>query len=217
MDVERARFNMIEQQIRPWDVLDSRVLDLLNEFRREDFVPESYRALAFADVNIPLPHGQTMMQPKMEARLVQELTLSGREKVLEIGTGSGYMTGLLAHLSASVDTVDIFPDFLEQAREKLAAHGLNNINYFEGDAAKGWQGSEPYDAIIITGSMPRLPESYKSNLTLNGRLIAIVGESPVMEAVLVRRLERNSWQQISLFETDLPPLVNAESPRRFVF
>ncbi len=217
MDVERARFNMIEQQIRTWDVLDPKVLNLLNEFPREDFVPESHRALAFVDINIPLAHGQTMMQPKMEARLLQELALTGKDKVLEIGTGSGYLTGLLAHLAASVDTVDIFPDFIEQARQKLAAHGLNNISYFEGDAARGWEGSGPYDAIIITGSVPILPETYKSNLTRNGRLIAVVGEAPVMEAVLVQRLEENSWQQVALFETNLPPLVHAESPQKFVF
>ncbi len=217
MDVEQARFNMIEQQIRTWDVLDPKVLNLIHELRREDFVPDEYRALAFVDMNIPLDHGQQMMQPKMEARLLQELSLSDRDKILEIGTGSGYLTGLLASLGKSVDTVEIFTDFIDSARVKLDAHGLSNINYFEGDAAQGWDGDGPYDAIIITGSMPTLPESYKSNLALNGRLIAVIGQSPVMEAILVRRLEDNSWQEVALFETDLPPLVNAEPPPRFVF
>jgi protein-L-isoaspartate(D-aspartate) O-methyltransferase len=217
MDVERARFNMIEQQIRPWDVLDPKVLNLLRDFPREDFVPDQYKALAFVDMNIPLDHEQIMMQPKMEARLLQELSLTNRDKVLEIGTGSGYLTGLLASLAHSVDTVDIFSDFLETARTKLSAHDLSNINYFEGDAAQGWDGEGPYDAIIITGSIPTLPESYKMNLSLNGRLIAVIGQAPVMEAVLLQRLEENSWQEVPLFETSLPPLVNAEPPSRFVF
>jgi len=217
MDVERARFNMIEQQIRPWDVLDSRVLDLLHDLPREKFVPEAYRAFAFTDMNIPLPHGQVMMQPKVEARLLQELALAKRDKVLEIGTGSGYLTGLLAHLAESVDTVDIFPDCIDTARTKLTAHNLNNINYFEGDAAPGWEGNGPYDAIIITGSVPKLPESYKNDMSLNGRLIAIIGESPVMEAVVLQRVGENSWRELSIFETDIPPLVNADSPPRFVF
>ena len=217
MDVERARFNMIEQQIRPWDVLDPKVLNLLRDFPREDFVPNQHKALAFVDMNIPLDHGQTMMQPKMEARLLQELSLTDRDKVLEIGTGSGYLTGLLAGLARSVDTVDIYEDFLETARVNLSAHDLSNINYFDGDAAQGWDGDGPYDAIIVTGSMPVLPESYKLNLSLNGRLIAIIGQAPVMEAILLQRLEEHSWQKVSLFETNLPPLVNAEPPSRFVF
>ncbi len=217
MDVEQARFNMIEQQIRPWDVLDPQVLNLLREFPREAFVPDQYKALAFVDMNIPLDHGQKMMQPKMEARLLQELSLTDRDKVLEIGTGSGYLTGLLANLARSVDTVDIFTDFIATARGKLTAHDLNNIDYFEGDAAQGWDGNGPYDAIIITGSMPTLPESYKLNLSMNGRLIAVIGQAPVMAAVLLQRLEENSWQEVSLFETSLPPLINAEPPSKFVF
>ncbi len=217
MDVELARFNMIEQQIRTWDVLDPKVLNLLRDFPREEFVPDQHKALAFVDMNIPLDHGQTMMQPKMEARLLQELSLTNQDKVLEIGTGSGYLTGLLAGCAHSVDTIDIFADFIETARGKLKAHDLNNINYFEGDAAPGWDGEGPYDAIIITGSLPTLPESYKLNLSLNGRLIAIVGQAPVMAAVLIQRLEENSWHEVSLFETSLPPLINAEPPSNFVF
>ncbi len=217
MDVEQARFNMIEQQIRPWDVLDPKVLNLLRDFPREAFVPDQYQALAFVDMNIPLDHGQKMMQPKMEARLLQELSLTNRDKVLEIGTGSGYLTGLLASLARDVDTVDIFANFLETARVKLNAHDLHNIHYFEGDAAQGWDGEGPYDAIIITGSMPTLPESYKMNLSPNGRLIAVVGQAPVMEAVLLQRLEENSWQEVSLFETSVPPLINVKPPSTFVF
>ncbi len=217
MDIERARFNMIEQQIRTWAVLDSRVLDAVHHLPREEFVPEEYRHLAFVDMSIPLPHGQVMMQPKLEARLLQELSLSRDDSILEIGTGSAYLTALLASLGGTVDSVEIFPEFIEPARDKLAEHNMDNVNFFTGDAASGWPGNGPYDAIVITGSLPVLPESYKQNLALNGRLVAVIGEAPVMEAILVQRIDDETWRTTSLFDTGVPPLVNAVTGPKFVF
>ncbi len=217
MNVEQARFNMIEQQIRPWDVLDSRVLELLSTLPREAFVPEDQQALTFVDTHVSLAHGQVMMQPKQEARLLQELNVGPKDRVLEIGTGSGYMTGLLASLAAEVDSVDIFADFLESARAKLRARGFTNINFAEGDAAQGWDGNGPYDVIVLTGSIPDLPQRFIDNLNPRGRLAAIVGTEPIMEAVLVMKLEDGSIKRSSLFDTSLPPLINAIRPPRFVF
>ena len=217
MNIEQARFNMIEQQIRPWDVLDPRVLELLSSVPREDFVPAKQRALAFVDTHIALPHEQVMMQPKQEARLLQEVAVTVKDRVLEIGTGSGYMTSLLASLAKEVDTVDLFPDFLEQAQKKLADHALYNVNYFEGDAANGWEGNGPYDVIVLTGSVPILSEDFTVNLNPNGRLVAIVGQDPAMEAILIVNREDGSLQRTSLFETSLPALLNAKTPSAFVF
>lgn len=217
MDTEQARFNMIEQQIRPWDVLDPRVLELLPTVPREDFVPADQRALAFIDTHISLDHGQVMMQPKQEARLLQEAAVTAKDRVLEIGTGSGYMTALLASLAHEVDTVDIFPDFLPVAEQKLVAHGLNNINYFEGDAADGWTGDISYDVIILTGSVPMLSEGFTEILNPNGRLVAIVGQDPIMEATLIVKRGDGSVRRTSLFDTSLPPLLNAKTPSAFVF
>jgi len=217
MNVEQARFNMIEQQIRPWEVLDLRVLELLSRMPREEFVPADQNALAFVDTHISLGHGQVMMQPKQEARLLQEVDVTGKDRVLEIGTGSGYMTGLLASLALEVDSVDIFPDFLESARNKLRERGFNNINFAEGDASQGWEGNGPYDVIILTGSVPDMPQQFVDNLNPRGRLAAIVGTDPIMEAVLITRLDDGSTKKESLFDTSLPPLVNAARPPGFVF
>jgi protein-L-isoaspartate(D-aspartate) O-methyltransferase len=217
MDTETARFNMIEQQIRPWDVLDPRILNALHEVHREDFVPPAYRNLAFADMHIPLDHGQVMMQPKQEARLLQALAPRETDRVLEIGTGSGYVTALLAQLCRHVDTVDIYPDFIEAAKKKLAGHGFTNVTFHEGDAAKGWESDQPYDAVLLTGSVAELPARYKSLLTDGGRLVAIVGRSPVMEAVLAEHLSGERYRTVSLFDTSLPPLVHGEAEPSFVF
>lgn len=217
MNTKQARFNMIEQQIRPWEVLDPRVLELLPTVPREDFVPAEQIALAFIDTHISLGHGQVMMQPKQEARLLQELAVTREDRVLEIGTGSGYMTALLASLAQEVDTVDIFPDFLASAQKKLADHGLNNVNFFEGDAASGWEGNGPYDAIMLTGSVPILSEQFIQNLNPRGRLVAIVGQDPIMEAILIEKMDDGSTQRTSLFDTSLPPLINAQKPPEFVF
>ncbi|HEY3488038.1 MAG TPA: protein-L-isoaspartate O-methyltransferase [Gammaproteobacteria bacterium] len=219
MNYEQARFNMVEQQIRPWEVLDQRVLDVITQTPREDFVPAGYRELAFADTNIPLGHGQVMMIPSVEGRMLQALAVKPTDTVLEIGTGSGYTTACLAKLAQHVDSVDIFPEFIEAARKKLAAHGLNNIALNSGDAANGWQGRQNYDVITLTGSVPVIPEFYKKALTLNGRLFVIVGDTalPIMSAWLVTRAGENQWVQESLFETSIPPLSNVKKPRAFAF
>jgi protein-L-isoaspartate(D-aspartate) O-methyltransferase len=217
MDTETARFNMIEQQIRPWEVLDTRVLALLHEVHREDYVPPAYRNMAFADMNIPLEHGQVMMQPKQEARLIQELALNPEDLVLEIGTGSGHVTALLAHLAGHVDTVDIFPDFIESAKSKLSRHGIRNVTFHEGDAARGWESNQTYDAIFLTGSVAELPTAFKGLLASGGRLAAIIGRDPVLEAVLVEHLGGQQYRTTSLFDTSLPPLIHGEAVPSFVF
>lgn len=217
LSVRDARFNMIEQQIRPWDVLDQQVLDLMAEVPRVDFVPEEYRGLAYADHAIPIGHGQTMMHPKVEGRLLQALSLHPTDVVLEIGTGSGYLTALMAKAARHVDSVDIFPDFKEQAEEKLALYGIHNVTLEVGDASQGWRGRGLYDAIAICGSLPELPEGFLQSLNRGGRLFAVLGTPPVMQAVLMRRVGDGQWTREALFETDLPPLINAPVRPRFVF
>jgi len=199
MDVEQARFNMVEQQIRPWEVLDDRVLSLITKIPREDFVPESNRKLAFADISIPLIHGQEMMQPKIEARLLQALAIKDTETVLEIGTGSGYLTALLAGLAKHVYSVDIFPEFTAEAAAKLKQSGIKNVTLKTEDAAQPWSQHQPYDAIAITGSCPTSPSEYLNALRVGGRLFVIVGEAPVMEALLYTRTSNDSWTKESLF------------------
>lgn len=217
LDVERARFNMVEQQIRTWEVLDQRVLDLLLRVRREDYVPARYRALAFADMEIPLGHGETMLAPKMEARMLQELALAPGDRILEVGTGSGYMTALLASLGSHVCSVDIVPEFTQTAGAQLTAHGVTNVALETGDAARGWDRHAPYDAIVVTGSMPVLPEAFPKSLRPGGRLIAVVGEPPVMEAQLITCVAAGAYSTTGLFETCIAPLKNAVQPERFVF
>lgn len=217
MDFERARFNMVEQQIRPWDVLDPSVLDLLFRVHREDFVPPQHRALAFADMEIPLGHGETMLAPKIEARMLQELALTGAERILEVGTGSGYMTALLASLGRHVYSVEIIPEFSASAAARLRAHGITNVTLETGDAARSWDRHSPYDAIVLTGSVPLLPEAFPMSLAVGGRLIAVVGEPPVMEARLVTCISAGACRSVALFETCIAPLKNALQPERFVF
>lgn len=216
IDFEQARFNMIEQQIRPWEVLDQRVLDVLAQVPREDFIPARYRRLAFSEVNIPLGNEQIMMTPKIEGRLLQAIAVSPSDRVLEIGTGSGYLTACLARLAAEVSSVDIFPMFIEAARQKLKAHGIQNTQLHTGDAAQSW-GNRSYDIIALTGSLPRRPETWPRQLTRRGRLFVIVGQSPIMEALLITRVSEEEWTEESLFDTDLPPLLNAEKPSAFEF
>ena len=220
MELERARFNMIEQQIRPWDVLDQKVLDLLARIPREDFVPEDYRRLAYADIAVPIGEGEVMMHPKLEGRMLQALDLHPTDVVLEIGTGSGYVTALLAAATHHVYSVEIHPSLQAQAAARLAARGVENVTLEVGDAARGWDLHDlRYDVIVLTGSTPVLPDAFPAMLNRGGRLFAVVGESPVMEAVLIRR-EGEHGHDLSrepLFETELPPLRNAPRPRRFVF
>jgi protein-L-isoaspartate(D-aspartate) O-methyltransferase len=219
MNYEQARFNMVEQQIRTWEVLDQRVLDVISRTPREAFVPAEHRALAFADTNIPLGHGQVMMRPNVEGRLLQALGIQESDIVLEIGTGSGYLTACLAQLAKHVDSVDIFADFIEKARVNLAAQQVDNVTLSQGDASATWGDRPEYDVIAITGALPVLPDSYKRLLALNGRLFVILGDEslPVMEAWLITRVGKQHWTTESLFETSIPPLINAVKPKAFVF
>jgi protein-L-isoaspartate(D-aspartate) O-methyltransferase len=217
IDIERARFNMIEQQVRPWDVLDQRVLDVMSTTPREDFVPEKYRSLAFADVNIPLGHDQVMMAPKTEGRLLQVLDVRQTDSVLEIGTGSGYLTACLSRLGNHVTSIEIFPEFREAAAPKLAAHGYRNVTLREGDAAAGIGSDTRYDVIAVTGSLPQLQRQFHDNLAVDGRMFVITGMPPVMEALLITRIDERNWSRESLFETSLPPLLHAAQPGRFFF
>lgn len=217
MNLAEARHNMIEQQIRPWDVLDQRVLELVANLPREDFVPSAYLSLAYADINIPLEHGQSMMAPKVEARMIQALNLKPSDTVLEVGTGSGYVTALLAKSAKHIYSVDIFADFTERARLKLADHGITNVTLETGDAATGWERHSPYDVIACTGSLPLLPDSLRRQIKVGGRLFVITGDVPVMSTQLITRVSETGYSQQALFETVLPPLINAPQPPRFVF
>ncbi len=217
LNLEQARFNMIEQQIRTWEVLDQDVLDLLADVPREQFVPTGFRNLAFADINIPLGRGEVMMAPKVEARMLQSLGVRPRDKVLEIGTGSGYVTALLARLASRVVSLDIHADFIQQAQAKLAATFITNVELIAGDGIHGWEPQAPYDVIAITGSVPILETHFQQQLAVGGRLFVIVGQAPAMEARLIRCVAKNEWATESLFETDLPALVGAPEPQRFVF
>ena len=217
MDLEKARFNMVEQQIRTWDVLDETVLNLLSRVKREAYVPEVYRAMAFMDIEIPLGQGETMLSPKVEARLLQELKIKPSDKVLEVGTGSGYMTALLASLAKYVHSVEIVPEFSQAAAQKLAAHDFHNVTLDVGDGACGWAKYASYDVIVVTGSLPILSGEFIAQLNPGGRLIAFVGMPPVMEARRIRVIEPGVTDTEDLFETNVRMLVNAPQPQQFVF
>jgi protein-L-isoaspartate(D-aspartate) O-methyltransferase len=217
MNMAQARHNMIEQQIRPWEVLDQRVLELIDGLPRDKFVPTAYLKLAYADINVPLEHGQVMMPPKVEARMLQALDIKDSDTILEVGTGSGYVTALLARSGKQVFSVDIYPDFVDSAARKLAEAGISNVTLESGDAVAGWDRHGPYDAIAITGSLPALPDSFPQSLKIGGRLFVITGQAPVMQARLITRTTEQGWTDQVLFETVLPPLVNAPQPQRFVF
>ena len=217
MDLEKARFNMIEQQIRPWEVLDDTILCLLQRIKREEYVPEAYRAMAFMDLEIPLGHGESMLSPKVEARLVQELHLDPTDKVLEVGTGCGYMTALLASLAGHVHSLEIIPEFSQAAAQKLAAHDISNVTCEIGDAARGWQKYAPYDVIVVTGSLPLLPDEFIAQLKPGGRLLAFIGLAPAMEARLTRLIEPGVIDSEVIFETNVRALKNASQPAQFAF
>ncbi len=217
MQVEVARSNMIKQQLRAWAVLDDFILDLFQTIRRENFVPTSQSNLAFADTMLPLGKGEAMWQPKQEARVLQELTIEPHESVLEIGTGSGFLTALLAWHCRKVLSIDIYPEFIAQAQHNLAKYNLPNIELVVGDAANGWQVSEPFNVIIITGSLPFLPNAYKEAITVGGRIFVILGKAPVMQATIIKRVAQEEWQEHILFETEVAQLQNALQPEQFVF
>ena len=216
MDIEKARFNMVEQQIRTWEVLDQNVLDLLFTVRREEFVPPEYKLLAFADLEIPIGDHQKMWAPKMEARVLQELQLVEGESVLEIGTGSGYLTALIARLGGRVTSVEFNPRLAAEAKAKLARAGIGSVELAVGDGARGW-GDGTYDAIVLTGSTPVLPDRFIEQIAPGGRIFAVVGEPPVMLARLTRLVAPGALAKRILFETVLDPLTNAATPARFEF
>jgi len=221
MNFEQARLNMIAQQIRPWNVVDESVLTACSQVPREAFVPQQYRSLAFVDMALPLAHGQLMMSPMLEARLLQALALQATDKVLEIGTGSGYMTALLAALCDTVVSLEIFQDLTQEAEKKLYQQGVQNVEVICADGNVGWQGMAPYDAILVTASVDQVPSELKQQLRPGGRLVVIVGEDPVMEAQCLQRLDEKNWSQSRIVDTCVPPLLDASAavvPRtRFVF
>ncbi|MCX7138840.1 MAG: protein-L-isoaspartate O-methyltransferase [Proteobacteria bacterium] len=221
IDIERARFNMVEQQIRTWEVLDQQVLDLLFAVRREDFVAPQYRSLAFVYMEIPLadnaPTGERMLAPKLEARMLQELAVKPTDRILEVGTGSGYMTALLAKRGAHVTSVEINPAYSAVAATRLSAHGIANVTLEVGDAARGWSKHAPYDVIVLTGSVPVLADDFQRSLKPGGRLLAIIGEAPAMQARLTTCAGGGAYDSVSLFETCIAALNNAPQPERFVF
>ena len=217
MNIEQARFNMIEQQIRTWEVLDPEVLDLLFRVKREDFVPPAHRSLAFADLEIPLGHGEAMMQPKVEARIVQELGIQPHESVYEVGTGSGYLTALLASRARHVTSVEIHPDLRLRAAENLRRAAIDNVTLLEGDGARWPLAESAFDVIVLTGSTPIVAQAFLDRLKPGGRLFAVVGDAPVMKAMVIRQAAPGAFRHAELFETMLKPLVNAPQPPRFRF
>lgn len=216
MNYERARLNMVEQQIRPWEVLDRTVLDLMECAPRDAFVPEEYRRLAYADLAVPIGDGETMLHPRIEGRLLQALNIAPDERVLEIGTGSGFLTYLLAQRAAHVTSLEIKPALADRARANLEAHGVGNATVEVGDGRHGLEQGAPYDVIVVGGSVPTPEFAFETQLTIGGRLFIVVGSAPAMEAMLVRRSGQNEWGRESMFETILPPLAGSEAPGRFV-
>jgi protein-L-isoaspartate(D-aspartate) O-methyltransferase len=221
MNLDQARSNMVEQQIRTWEVLDQDVLDLLYVVPREDFVPAQYRNLAFSDMEVPLPGGERMWYPKMEARVLQELAPRRTERALEIGTGSGYLSALLAHRAAQVVSLEINPALADFGRDNLKRHGADNVTLLVEDGARGhapgFRSGAPWDVIVLTGSVPVLPKAILDSLAPGGRLFAVVGERPAMSAQLISCVAPGAHRSTVLFETVLAPLVNCERPSRFQF
>ena len=217
MNFEQARANMVENQVRPWEVLDGRVLDMLGRVRREDFVAPAHRQLAFADLCLPLGHGEVMMKPVLEGRVLQALQLQTSDRALEIGTGSGFLTACLAGLSAEVVSVDIHADFTASAGQRLAAAGVTNARLHTGEAVLGWQPEGLFDVVVATGAVAETPPRWLHWLKPGGRLLVIRGQSPAQQAVLLTHQGEGRLREESLFETDLPYLVHAAPPARFVF
>ena len=217
MNLEQARTNMVEQQIRTWEVLDQDVLDLLYTVPREEFVPLSCRNLAFTDMEIPIGEGETMWAPKLEARVLQELAPKRSDRVLEIGTGSGYLTALLAHRSAHVHSIEIRPALAAFGKANIARHGVDNVTLAVGDGANGLSSGGLFDIIVLTGSVPRLPKTLLDLLAPGGRAFAVIGERPIMTATIVAATAAGALHSVELFETLLSPLANCNQPSRFTF
>ena len=217
MNIEQARFNMIEQQIRPWNVLDQDVLDLLVVVKREDFVPAAYKALAFVDTEIPLPGGEAMFTPKIEARILQEVQVKKHENVLEIGAGSGYMAALLAHKARHVTTVEIKPELKELAQANLARAGVSNVSVELGDGSQGWSAGAPFDVIVISGGLESLPEAFLKQVKVGGRIAAIIGQAPVMTAQVITRVSETAYDTVKVFETNVKLLSDSAKHSHFTF
>ncbi len=217
MDFEKARFNMVEQQIRPWDVLNTQVLDLLFHVKREEFVSDKQKTIAFVDTELPLPNGSRMLEPKMEARLVQELNLAPEDKVLEIGTGSGYLTALLASFSKHVYSLGIDPAMTALAKANLARANIHNVTLVTANGVDGLPTNAPFNAIVVGGSLPALPEALTSQLAVGGRLLVVLGDAPSMSLTLIERESETGLRTTKLFETVLTPLQDVEQPERFAF
>ncbi|ATQ74939.1 protein-L-isoaspartate O-methyltransferase [Massilia violaceinigra] len=217
MNIEQARFNMIEQQIRPWNVLDQDVLDLLVVVKREDFVPAAYKTLAFVDTEIPLPGGEAMFTPKIEARILQEVAVKKHENVLEIGAGSGYMAALLAHKARHVTTVEINPELKDLAAKNLANAGVSNVTVELGNGAEGWEKGAPFDVIVISGGLETLPEVFLKQVKVGGRIAAILGQAPVMTAHVITRVSETAYDTVKVFETNVKQLSTSVKTSHFTF
>ena len=217
MDFEQARFNMIEQQIRPWDVLNPTVLDLFQTLPREAFVSDKDKALAFADIELPIGHDQAMMSPKVEARMLQALNISKDAKILEIGTGSGFLTACLAKLGDHVTTYEYFNELSSQAQARLSTLGITNVNFLVGDIFDLLGTLKQYDIIAITGSMPETDGIFTRHLNLHGRMFCVTGDRPVMTAQLFTCVSKDSYREEELFETELPPLLSTSKTQEFSF
>jgi protein-L-isoaspartate(D-aspartate) O-methyltransferase len=217
MNIEQARFNMIEQQIRPWEVLDQDVLSLLSVVKREDFVPPALRELAFVDTELPLAQGQVMLAPKVEARLLQALHVERHERVLEVGAGSGHMAALLAHKAQHVFSLEIRPALAAMAAANLRRAGISNATVREGDGSSGLPGEAPFDVIVLSGSVAEVPQALLDQLKLSGRLVAIVGHEPVMRATLITRVTATQVKREVLFDTVAPRLQGFAEPPPFRF
>lgn len=216
VDFEIARHNMLEQQIRTWEVFDQKILGAIGSLHREDFMPDEYRDLALADTPIPLAHGQVTMTPRTEARMLQSLDLTTTDKVLEIGTGSGYVSALLAVLCGSVISLDIFEEFTTGAGARAIRHGIRNLEFICDDGVNGYAYRAPYDVIVMTGSIPEITPALREQLSEGGRLFAVVGRSPVMEATVVTRQSGNIFTTTGIFETELPPLIGVNDRPEFI-
>ncbi|ASJ71483.1 protein-L-isoaspartate O-methyltransferase family protein [Granulosicoccus antarcticus] len=220
MDLQQARNNMIEQQVRPWDVLDQHVLDVLSLVPRDSFLEPAHQGIAYSDYPLPIGHGQHMLKPTVDGRLLQALLLELTDTVLEIGTGSGYLTACLARLCAHVDSIEIIPELADAAKARLQTMGVSNVTVLHQDATSSWDARDGYNAIAFSGAIPSIPDFYRNKLKIGGRLFALIGDTsqPTMEAVLVTRVSETEWSRESLFETNVDPLVNFDSETpSFVF
>ena len=217
MNFEIARFNMLEQQIRPWELLDQNSLNMMQQVPREEFVPAPYTMMSFCDTELPLKHNQKMLAPKIEAKILQAVQIKPSDNILEIGTGSGYLTALLASSGKSVESIDIFQDFLDSAEEKLNSLDLYNVNFKNIDLFNYTDTDNKYDVIVTGGSVTNVPDILKQALTIGGRLFIVRGQSPLMHAILYTRVSEDNWMEEILFETEIDALENSHESEKFIF